>query len=136
MLRPTRRNNNKTHIEHNVDHCPRKHPSGWPEEEDAPDQGGDGKVQGRVRGIPEALATGEQKARGSKQGGRWTHTYVYSGGTPEIGFNYYGGVVVVLVAPSVTSCRANNRHKYQQINSRGWIAMAQSVSQQTAGPSS
>lgn len=104
MLRPTRRNNNKTHIEHNVDHCPRKHPSGWPEEEDAPDQGGDGKVQGRVRGIPEALATGEQKARGSKQGGGHIPFYIVV--PPKLGL-IITAVVVVLVAPSVTSCRAN-----------------------------
>lgn len=63
------------------------------------------------------------------------HIPMYIVVPPKLGL-IITAVVVVLVAPSVTSCRANNRHKYQQINSRGWIAMAQPVSQQTAGPSS
>lgn len=41
-------------------------PPGRPQEEDAPDQGGDGAVQGRVRGDREAAAAGGAAARRSE----------------------------------------------------------------------
>lgn len=56
----------------------------------------------------------------SRAGGRHIPMYIVVV-PPKLGL-IITAVVVVLVAPSVTSCRANNRHKYQQINSRGWIA--------------
>jgi len=44
------------------------HPPWRAQEEDAADEGGDGKVQGRVRGVPKAAAGGSDAPRGSE----WT----------------------------------------------------------------